>query len=470
METKKQLDQKSQLAREIAELLHEFDRSGKVPARIKEDPPTFLRELYECWHNNGGLEGGRYRNSVRRMRSAWLTGDSLVRSLHAKLVGRVRVTKTDAERLIDLFFSRWMYTGNRKSDDNVTEDGYLPFPSENTIRLRRLVIDVIFPKGTEQLKDGLLLPSKSQDDAQDEELREGRAFLESFIWQSNCLIVLSHQRTVVGPTQSSAMRMFWQQLNDNYKYDQEKKIKHRMIIWMIDAGSCLVEDEEAFLSYYNVSFLATLFRSFSRFSSIEDQSRLGQSPLVQKLWVADKTERERRWQWLCDLGIIMIQNLENEECEGFYTEEERELESLRLKDGNVTAEHILPTFVPPRWSKPLRRFYSADDSEKTGQHTFAVSIKNGQSDRGEDNLRYTAVDNVPGHPEIEEDLAWVAKTMELESPGIDYDEAYRIVYLAAKYKRDNKEKEKIDDESISFAYVRKLGFQILNIEEFLKIF
>ena len=42
---------------------------------ITDAPGAFLWEFYKAWVENGGQDGGKNRNSIRRMREVWLTGD-----------------------------------------------------------------------------------------------------------------------------------------------------------------------------------------------------------------------------------------------------------------------------------------------------------------------------------------------------------------------------------------------------------
>ena len=96
-------------AERVTAALEETDRTGRVPAFVRENPGQFLRDMYDVWHRQGGKEGGRWRNSIRKMRDEWLVGRNTVPSLHPKLMGRVKATRSDARALIDLFLTRWRY-------------------------------------------------------------------------------------------------------------------------------------------------------------------------------------------------------------------------------------------------------------------------------------------------------------------------------------------------------------------------
>ena len=69
------------------------------------------------------------------------------------------------------------------------------------------------------------------------------------------------------------------------------------------------------------------------------------------------------------------------------------------------------------------------------------------------------------------DLALVAISREIDSPGEFYDEAIRIMYWAARH-RLNENEEEPDRESgwaIAVAFLRNQGFQIIQLTDFMKI-
>ena len=78
----------------ITKALTAIEVDGTVVDCIKSRrPDAFLWEFYKAWVENGGQDGGKNRNSIRRMRDVWLTGNREVKSLHPKLTGSVRVSK-----------------------------------------------------------------------------------------------------------------------------------------------------------------------------------------------------------------------------------------------------------------------------------------------------------------------------------------------------------------------------------------
>lgn len=456
------------LVREIAETLKKIDQTGIVPADISDNPGVFLRELYEAWHHNGGLVSGRYRNSVRHMRKEWLTGANLVRALHAKLVGRVKTTRDDAECLVDLFLSRWKFVGQSGANPTVTNDGYTAFPAKDLKKLRRLLVVAIFPDGTEQSKSGILLPRQD-----DEPLDYAGDEVKQILEQSHALIVVSRHRTVVGPTQPAAMLAAWHQLNKFYAQDQRNTGLHRNIIWIVDAGSSLVEDELSFHLYYNVGFLALLFRMFKRFNTTSDMDISDDDSFAQKLLIGDSEERERRWTWLNRVGTVLISNLEREDFTNFYNEQEKKQGNLRLKDGDVKAEQLLPTIVPPSWAKILRKHYGSRSDRAIDDVALTIFYKDNGWDNSAQKCLYFLHEEVKGGaPSIEQDIEWGVHSIRLAKPDGAYDQAYEMAILASKYRLEKKDKDdkRFDDKAISFAYLRKMGFQVLKVDEFVSIF
>ena len=61
---------------------------------------------------------------------------------------------------------------------------------------------------------------------------------------------------------------------------------------------------------------------------------------------------------------------------------------------------------------------------------------------------------------------------ELASPGFSYDDAFRIVYWAARHRLKDwhgSRKDHEQDWAIAVGYLRRLGFQVLRLPDFLRI-
>ncbi len=142
----------------ITAALNEIEEKGSFPDCVTETPGAFLWEFYKAWVAHGGLDGGKNRNSIRRMRDVWLTGDTEVKSLHPKLTGRIRISKNDAKSLMSLFLGRWKFVGVKEGGWVLTPDGYAPFQCRDCRKLCDMLADAMYPEGSEQARGGLLLP------------------------------------------------------------------------------------------------------------------------------------------------------------------------------------------------------------------------------------------------------------------------------------------------------------------------
>ena len=176
--------------------LKETDHTGRAPAIVRENPGQFLRDMYEVWHRQGGKEGGRWRNSIRKMRDEWLVGRNAVPSLHPKLMGRVKVTRSDARALVDLFLGRWRYAEGGDALTSMTSDGYVGFSTGDRRSLRDALMAGLIRSG-EQSK-GIDLPEQHQERVSFEETKRRWVNVEQVMHESDALITLSRHRIAVG--------------------------------------------------------------------------------------------------------------------------------------------------------------------------------------------------------------------------------------------------------------------------------
>jgi len=466
-------------AENISEILREIDITGKPPGSISERPGAFMRDFYEAFRENGGLAGGKPRNSIRQMRHVWLVDENIVRSLHPKLVGQVKLTRQDAGRLVDLFLSRWKFVGSRRKDPEVTSDGYLPFGSKDCHRLRALIVEALFPPESEQLSEGLLLPRKSSStvlevpDSGDPEHTIAKSFYEAAT-----IITISRQNTVIGPNPQESMRTFWNFMNQIYNESQQDKKSEKVLIWVLDIGRKIAEEESSYYEYYNCAFLSMLLHCFANFYSVRDQEDQLSGRLARKLRVPNKSRRQERWNWLASHGAIVLQNSEPEEIHNLYDEVDKNLREMRLNDIGVTHEHMLPSSTPLTWGRSLEKLYGKDGGD-IAKATLAVFLQRQHepSDSAPPDLTYMAV-KVATHTDpavaVEiEDMEWSIRGERLTSPGPEFDQAFEILDLAARHRLQMHQTSGDGDDSegaIALAYAQRLGFEVLRVHDFMKIF
>lgn len=470
------------LTEKISAVLTELDRGGHVPTEVTQTPGEFLRDFYEAWLENGGLEGGKNRNSVRKMRN-WLTDEAEVRSLHPKLKGSVRISKDDACALIDLFLSRWKYLGIKEEDNSRTPDGYRPFPCGNSDKLRENLVDAMFPSDL-----GILLPARAPARARKEISQTTWDDITNLFGESDAVITLSRHRTAIGATPAETMANFYKFL---LYLRREIKNDDLILIWVVDVGSRQAEDQDSWLEFYNFETLKTQFRAFATFDSTIDHE-VNRNPekdtknnaqthdsFLRLLEIQEEQPREERWRWLCEHAVIVVLNLRDEEFSELYADEDRHAGNPTVKDVGVTAEHILPSILPDRWGPNLRGIYgkniqNLDEATITVYFRMAGWNEGVRENRnhGSSDIRYFAHALVP--QQSRDDTSWVDTIVshEVDTPGPLYDEAFRIVYWAARY-RLKEWRGSIEGRermwALASAYVRKQGFQVLRLPEFMRI-
>jgi hypothetical protein len=290
------------------------------------------------------------------------------------------------------------------------------------------------------------------------------------------------------------MKFFWQ-LFKNFHETMEER--NQIFIWIIDIGSRQAEDDEAWAEFFNFEMLKAQFRAFATFDSDDDsddadndsadeQTELEQRSAIREaflrsLTIPEQTHREKRWRWLCDHTVIIIQNLRKEEFSHLYEAEDTGMEKIRLKDTGVTAENILPKMLPHSWARhrQLRDLYGSRLENVADATLTAFYKQNGWDSevslanrRGVVDVRYFAhalTSRQTTHNIVNPASAALSK--EIDSPGEAYDEAFRIVYWAARHRLQAKDKEtqKSSDWAIAAAYLNNQGFRTLRLADFLAI-
>ncbi|MGI9503309.1 MAG: hypothetical protein ACR2RE_09675, partial [Geminicoccaceae bacterium] len=228
----------------ITAALEETDRTGKSPSFIRENPGQFLREMYEVWHRQGGKEGGRWRNSIRKMRDEWLTGRNHVPSLHPKLMGRIKVTRSDARALIGLFLERWRYAEGGDSLSSVTRDGYAAFPVESQNRVRDALLQAVFPAKAKASAWPILMPPRRTSTRAHSDDIHVDAFIDDYR-RCDALVTFSRNRIVIDPTPPESMKNFFYLFNAFYEEDRIRGESKSIFIWIVDLGRRLYEEDQS---------------------------------------------------------------------------------------------------------------------------------------------------------------------------------------------------------------------------------
>ena len=451
----------------VTAALEETDRTGRAPAFVRENPGQFLRDMYDVWHRQGGKEGGRWRNSIRKMRDEWLTGRNAVPSLHPKLMGRVKVTRSDARALIDLFLTRWRYGGGDDAPSEMARDGYVGFSAGDARKLCNKILDgLFFDRHAKLLLEVRPTASAKRDQPHRREL-ELQSFIENDYPHSDALITFSRNRIAVGPNPPQIMKNFFHLFNQLFE-EESRRDSSCIFIWIVDLGLRLFEDDESFYSFYNAGLLSLLLHSLSTFQSEKDDDKSEHGPLFRRFRIIESPERERRWQWLLERSVVVVDNLLPEEAH-ILEKNYESIDLIDLRDAEVKQHHILPSEIPTAWSSLLGK--AAGHKIGVNNISFTSLINNDgwlSDQRRMSRTKYyahfrTVSDIHEGSSNV------VLRSIEMPSPGAFYDEAFWLVYLAAQYRlRSNMTLD--SEEATAFAYLRRLGYHTLRIEEFARIF
>ena len=444
---------------------------GEVPREVADQPGEFLRKFYSAWYENGGKVAGRPRNSIRRMRNEWLVGEARIRSLHPKLTGQVKLSRSDCHKLITLFLARWRYVGSRRKDDIVTEDGYIPFSNTGNDKITKILISAIFDHTEKEVDDRILLPTSKADEIESD--ANAQKILKSFkprIGESDALITVSSRKTVLGPSPTEGLRLLWHLLED---FSEDELFSNTLFIWIIDIGTRQVEDEGSFDDFYNAGSLALHFSAFANFNSAHDQQMPAAfGPIGKLLSKPDDKARLDRWRWLREHGVVVVRTRGHPEIESLYQEEDEIFSEIRLQKIDVNTEHVLPRIPPSNWVKKLHKLYGTAVHD-LAEATLSILYKQELWHEKDHDLLYYAHSSLSqaAAKRIDIDVDdWLLDTETMPSPGKNYDDAFRSVFLAAVRRLSNDHASVGDEATFAAAYLKDIGFQVVRIEDYIKIF
>jgi len=387
-------------------------------------------------------------------------------------MGRIKVTRSDARALVDLFLARWRYSEGGDALSSMTRDGYVGFPTADQRKLREHVLNNL-TKSAEG-KAGIKLPDQMDERDSVEETERRWVDVEKVVYECQALITLSRHKIAVGQSPAQTISAVWHMFNHLYEYDRLHDFPERLLIWVIDLGGREVEQPDAFEEYLNAGILALQLASFNNFDTSKDDDALRRPASVPKLTITESIRRDDLWRWLVERTVIVAQNLRLEEINELYGDEEEHLGSIRLKDIGVTPEHVLPSTTPRAWGRELLHLYGKEIAASDA--TFTVSMReepwilNGQPRT----LRYFAHTQLPKarRQKLPSGMQaeWVTKSEELRSPGEKHDLAFRLVYLAARHRLGMNTSDAPDIGWEALAYLRKIRFSVLDLRSFLRSF
>ena len=449
---------------ELEKQLHAIDVGEPPPASFHESPGLFLRRIYETWVENGGKRDGRYnRNSLTKL-DKLLGKKRRVRSLHPKLAGHVRVPQSDAHSLMSVFLTHWKYVPPPNLGDEKASGTYVQFPTNNLDRLISTLTTTLF-EGVKS-KNGILLPDSNLLHIPEEEV-ESAIELSRHIPASNVAITISRQKIILGHDVQWTMKTFWHLFRNAFT-DRHSR-DHFMPIWIVDQGSRIIEDRDSFRNFYNVGFLAMSFVALATFSS---SGKLSSSMSIYRQMNADQLEKQKEfWSWFSRRCVIFVQNLRDHEFVDYLNDDRKRLRNRRFSNIGITAEQILPTSIPARWTKKIRDLYGKGCHD-LNDTTLLVQISGTRHEQTDDAaVKYYAYSQT-GVEEQDQLDAKSFRNAELSSPGNNYDEAMMMIYRAARYALydEFKELDVTEDDTISYSYLASIGFEPLTLRNFVQIF
>lgn len=451
----------------VVAALEEIEKTGRTEKVVSESPGHFLRDMYEVWHRQGGLVGGRPRNSIRKMREQWLVGKSHVPSLHPKLMGRVKLTRSDVRALVDLFLTRWRYGEGGDLLSSMTTDGYVQFASVDRKQLRDKLLKLLLVSVSRGARGEVQLPlQENQPRGGAGDLRV-ESFIETEYRDCNALITFSRNRIAVGPNPPQIMKNFFYLFNSFFEEEANKR-SSCIFIWIVDLGLRSFEENESFDNFYNASFLALLLHAFRTFDSKKDDQESEHGELFRHLRILEPAQRIKRWKWLCERSVVVADNLRLEEFQDLYDDEEDQRRRIRFKDAEIRSQNILPSEIPMGWISPLRKLTGRKIDINNISFTSlikgdAVGAKGPRSNQVKYFAHARTINDLR-----DEDSNIIVDSLELPSPGGNYDDAFRMVHLASLYRLGDK-RNFDSEEATAFAYLRHLGYQVLKIEDFMRV-
>jgi len=392
-----------------------------------DQPAQFVRELSLHWRNRGGRVAGRPRHSDRYLDNLLKLRGTPVRSLAAKLAGKMTFEPDDADALVRLCLLCWHYVDDRANDQSTGDgetDRYQPMlPKEEVIEVASYVNELISASRPEGA-GALTLPGEKTGD-----------LIAAEFARSDAMFSVSSGRTLITPNPKQALIGFRNTINRLWEADRSDN-RDRMLAWVVDLGQQEFEDASPF---WNVQELRSRFKA---------------------LRVFKEPDAESRWRWLQSRAVIVLHN-------------PRMVINETTKPPAFTVRDALFSEIPRGWRglKQIRTLYGRGFNSQMGTFTIflrravegsLIDFSSRESSRYE--FRYFAhVLLAPqGHPsELE------ARGLELPPPGEGYEDAFGTIYAAVtKFLRPGAIESMVGAAAIK--ELHSLRFQLMDLEAFVE--
>ena len=411
------------------------------------DPGIAFRALYDRWVKRGPFRQGKPLHSARMIK-IWLGEAKGVRSLETKLAGQTRLPRQDALNLTTLFLERWVY-------ENGSETGR-PLEDENPQQLAIRIVNELYSSSS----DTILLPGRKRGQLNAKlqakskftgtgEVRRSRDVLKELFVDSDALITISKERTLVADKPAQSMTLFhslMEQLRDIDRQDDRK----RALIWVVDFGLRDARESSAVV-FLNMVSLATQFRSIGIF---------------------DPKGQMELWRDLEKRVVVIVGSLNRHEIDYIYGLANLKLPEAEPGPQTVIGDRMFLEAVPRRWLE-IAQYTDTFELDQTNfwQHptvTAHLSLPkwdmphNSEIDPKND-LRYFYHAPVP--PDN------VAHCIELQQPGIRWSDGFRMACDAAFWRLGftDKSLNRSASPGTSAALLRNDRFAVLTLHEFTRL-
>jgi hypothetical protein len=370
---------------------------------------------------------GRPRHSDRYLDGLLKSRGTPVRSLIAKLAGKMALEPEDADALVQLCLLCWHYVGDRPHDQSMGEgetNRYQPMlPNDEVIEVASYLNELISASRPEGA-GALTLPGEKTRD-----------LIAAEFVRSDAMFTVSSGRTLITPEPKQVLIGFRDTINRLWEADRSDN-RDRILAWVVDLGRQEFEDASRF---WNVQELRSRFKALRAFK---------------------EPDAESRWRWLQSRAVIVLHNPQMVINEA-------------TKPPGFTVRDALFSEIPDSWRglSQIRTLYGRSFNSQMG--TFTIFLRRAvedslidvsSSEGGRYEFRYFAHALLAprGHPS---DLE--ARGLELPPPGQSYEDAFDTIYSAAtKFLRP------IAIESIggtaAIEELHSLRFQLMDLEAFVE--
>lgn len=400
----------------------------KLADRIKvgdpaDAPDDYVRAVHLAWKRAGGALAGKPRHSDRVLSENLTRLKTPVRSLTPKLAGKTRIRGHDASALLRYFLANWPAPGGDTSGEAEIE--YRPLLDDEEIDgVAELVASML---DSDEQVSGATLQG-------DDEALPGRPFAEftiELLEDSAGSIIVSPENTVILASPKTELIGFRGIINRFWGAERADG-RARVLGWVVDIGRRSFDDENARTVYRNVQNLMVRFKALRDF---------------------DDRNAAERWDWLRSRAFIVV--LDSRYDEG--------VPLPRVRRPLFVAHHVSFTAVAPAWlALPEFRGLYGSNLERLGDRNFSVFPQEDGTFRYLGHATFYKGPREKGDHQL--------RSIELPSPGANYDDALRTVTYAGAHILNLKpfDDQNPAEASEAVEKLRYLGYRILRLDDFLK--